>query len=63
MPRKYFTAEQIISKLREAKVLISQGKTAEEASSRPWDQRTNLLPLAERIWRSRDGTSVPLEGT
>jgi len=32
MPRKYFTAEQIISKLREAEVLISQGKTAEEAS-------------------------------
>lgn len=33
MPRKYFTAEQIISKLREAEVLISQGKTATEASS------------------------------
>jgi putative transposase len=32
MPRKYYTAEQIISKLREAGVLISQGKTAEEAS-------------------------------
>ena len=32
MPRKYFAAEQIISKLREAEVLISQGKTAEEAS-------------------------------
>jgi putative transposase len=32
MPRKYFSAEQIISKLREAEVLLSQGKTAEEAS-------------------------------
>jgi len=32
MPRKYFTAEQIISKLREAEMLISQGKTAAEAS-------------------------------
>lgn len=32
MPRKYFTAEQIISKLREAEVLISQGQTAAEAS-------------------------------
>lgn len=31
MPRKYFTAEQIISKLREAEVLLSQGKTAAEA--------------------------------
>ena len=32
MARKYFTSEQIISKWREAEVLISQGKTAAEAS-------------------------------
>lgn len=32
MARKYFTTEQIISKLREGEVLISQGKTAAEAS-------------------------------
>lgn len=32
MARKFFTTEQIISKLREAEVLISQGKTAAEAS-------------------------------
>jgi transposase-like protein len=32
MARKYYTTEQIISKLREAEVLISQGKTAAEAS-------------------------------
>jgi putative transposase len=32
MARKYFTSEQIIGKLREAEVLISQGKTAAEAS-------------------------------
>jgi len=32
MARKYFTSEQIISKLREAEVLLSQGKTATEAS-------------------------------
>jgi transposase-like protein len=31
MPRKHFTTEQIISKLREAEVLLSQGKTAGEA--------------------------------
>jgi putative transposase len=31
MPRKRFTAEQIISKLREAEVLLSLGKTAAEA--------------------------------
>jgi putative transposase len=32
MARKYFTSEQIISKLREAEVLLSQGKSAAEAS-------------------------------
>lgn len=32
MAKKYFTTEQIISKLREAEVLISQGKSAAEAS-------------------------------
>ena len=31
MPRKRFTAEQIISRLREAEVLFSQGRTAAEA--------------------------------
>jgi putative transposase len=30
MPRKRFTPEQIISKLREAEVLLSQGKTTVE---------------------------------
>ena len=31
MARKHFTAEQIIGKLREAEVLLSQGKTQEQA--------------------------------
>jgi DNA-binding CsgD family transcriptional regulator len=30
MPRKHFSPEQIISKLREAEVLLSQGKTTVE---------------------------------
>jgi transposase-like protein len=32
MPKKTFTTEQIISKLREAEVLISQGQTVPAAS-------------------------------
>jgi transposase-like protein len=32
MPKQNYTAEQIISKLREAEVLISQGKTIPEVS-------------------------------
>lgn len=34
MPRKTFTAEQIIGKLREAEILLSQGSTVAEASRR-----------------------------
>ena len=32
MPRKRYTSEQIISKLREAEVLLSQGQTVAQAS-------------------------------
>ena len=32
MPRKQFTSEQIITKLREAEVLLSQGMTVLEAA-------------------------------
>jgi len=32
MPRKTFTAEQIIGKLRQAEILLSQGSTVTEAS-------------------------------
>ena len=32
MPRKTFTAEQIIGKLRQAEILLSQGSTVAEAS-------------------------------
>ena len=50
MPRKYFTSEQIISKLREAEVLLSQGKTAVEVS--------RLLSISEQTyyrWRKEYG--------
>ena len=32
MPRRAFTAEQIIGRLREAEILLSQGSTVAEAS-------------------------------
>jgi len=50
MARKYFTTEQIISKLRQAEVLISQGKTAAEAS--------RVLNISEQTyyrWRKEYG--------
>ena len=32
MPRKRYTPEQIISKLREAEIMLSQGQTVTQAS-------------------------------
>jgi transposase-like protein len=50
MPRKYFTTEQIISKLREAEVLLSQGKTAAEAS-----RALNISEQTYYRWRKEYG--------
>jgi transposase-like protein len=50
MPRKYFTTEQIISKLREAEVLLSQGKTVAEAS-----RALNISEQTYYRWRKEYG--------
>jgi putative transposase len=60
MPRKQFTAEQIITKQREAEVLLSQGMTVIEAARKleiseqtyyRWRKEYNLK---ERICSSRN---------
>ena len=53
MPRKYFTTEQIISKLREAEVLLSQGKTATEAC-----RALNVSEQTYYRWRKEYGGIV-----
>jgi len=50
MPRKHFTTEQIISKLREAEVLLSQGKTAGEAC-----KQINVSEQTYYRWRKEYG--------
>ena len=50
MPRKRFTAEQIISKLREAEVLLSQGSSAAEAS-----RALNVSEQTYYRWRKEYG--------
>jgi putative transposase len=50
MPRKYFSTEQIISKLREAEVLLSQGKTAGEVS-----RSLNISEQTYYRWRKEYG--------
>jgi len=50
MPRRRFSTEQIISKLREAEVLFSQGKTAAEAS-----RALNVSEQTYYRWRKEYG--------
>ena len=50
MPKKYFTAEQIISKLREAEVLLSQGKTTAEVC-----RALNISEQSYYRWRKEYG--------
>jgi transposase-like protein len=50
MPRKHFTTEQIISKLREAEVLLSQGKTTGEAC-----KQINVSEQTYYRWRKEYG--------
>jgi transposase-like protein len=50
MPRKHFSPEQIISKLREAEVLLSQGKTTPEVC-----RALNLSEQTYYRWRKEYG--------
>jgi hypothetical protein len=51
MTKKTYTPEQIINKLREAEVHLSQGSSIGEASRKIGGNRADLLPLAQGIWR------------
>jgi len=46
MPKKKFTPEQIVAKLRQIEVLVSQGKTVPLVQG-SWDRRADLFPMAE----------------
>jgi hypothetical protein len=67
LSKKGYTAEQIINRLREAEVLLSQG--ADDGSSMPatGDNRPDLLPVAEAVWRDegrpRRGRTARSRGT
>ncbi len=49
-----YTPEQIISKLREAEVVISKGPLCCSRRQDDRSSRTDVLPLAKRIRRSAD---------
>jgi hypothetical protein len=47
MPKKRFSAEQIVTLLRQIEVLMAQGKSTPVACG---DIAAELLPLAQGIW-------------
>ena len=63
MTRKRYTPEQIIRKLREAEVMISQREEYIPSYPSDWYSRSNLLQMAKRIrWyegRSSKETKAP----
>ena len=63
MPFKKHTPEEIIGKLREAEIVLAQGETTADGLPPAIDQRANLLPLAQEIWRSEDRSGSPDEGS
>ena len=46
MPSKKHTPEQVINKLREAEVVLAQGRTVAEASRQIRSDGADILPVA-----------------
>jgi len=64
MPRgKKHGPEEVIPKLREAEVLISEGSTQELAAKQIGVSKQTLIPLAEGIWRFPHGPGKADEAT
>ena len=55
MPKKRYSSEQIIAKLREAEVELAKGLKTGAVCRKLADQRADLLPLAPRVRRSPRG--------
>jgi hypothetical protein len=57
MAKKGYTPEQIINKLREAEILLSQRETIAVISKKIGVSAHTYYPLAKRVWRheSRPG--------
>jgi hypothetical protein len=62
MPRITYTVEHIITTLREAEVALSKGQTVVQVSPAPRDHRTDVLPVAERVWRAENRSGQAAQG-
>ena len=63
MARKNYTAEQIISKLREVEVKLSQGIPAEEAIRSIEVSPQTYYRWRKRIWWNENKSGKEIEGT
>jgi hypothetical protein len=52
MPKKRFSAEQIVTLLRQIEVAMSAGKSAQLACREAGISEQSFLSLAQRVWRS-----------
>lgn len=57
MARIRRSAEQIISKLREAEVLLGPEDETPEGYEAAWSHRANVLPIAQEVRRAQDRLS------
>ena len=62
MARKKHTPEEIVAKLRQVDVLVSQGSQVTDAVRQIRGDRGDLLPVAAGIWRSEAGSGEAAEG-
>jgi hypothetical protein len=52
MPRKRYSTEQIVMKLRQAEVELGRGLRTPSGVQEARHQRANVLPVAEGVWRT-----------
>ena len=62
MPKKRFSAEQIVTLLRQIEVSMAQGKSTPEACRAAEISAAELLPLAQGIRRAGDRSGKAHEG-
>ena len=54
MPKKRYTPEEIVAKLRQVDVLVSQGQNITNAIRPDWCERGHLLSVAARVRRAEN---------
>ena len=63
MPKKRFSAEQIVMVLRQIEVLMSQGESNACGLPGSGHFAAELLPVAQGVWRSRSRPGEADEGS